>query len=112
MSQHPMNTNYNDVKVPQVIGASAKPVKNNLKQAPVNYVPTNNNIVYDKDEKKLSCYVKLGLVLLIALAVHETIKYYINHAIKFNEGSPTYYVYYSVACFALFFVVTKYVKLD
>ena len=110
VNQHPMNSNYNDVKVPQVIATSAKP-------APPRAKPIENNVVrpsvVDKDEKsKLGCYVKLGLVILIALALHETIKYYINHSIKFNEGSPTYFVYYTLACVVALFVVQNYVKLE
>lgn len=110
VNQHPMNSNYNDVKVPQVIATSAKP-------APPRAKPVESHVVrpsvVDRDEKpKLGCYLKLGLVILIALALHETIKYYINHSIKFNEGSPTYFVYYTLACMAALFLVQNYVKLE
>lgn len=109
MNQHPMNNNYNDVKLPQVVG-TPKPTP---KHRPI----PNNNIVQSpppvKDtENKFILYIKIGILVLCALAVHETIKYYINHSIKFNEGSPTYFVYYSIGCVVAFYFVNNYVKFE
>ena len=36
------------------------------------------------------------VAFLVASAWHETIKYYINQSIKFNGGTPTYYIVYAV----------------
>jgi len=38
----------------------------------------------------------LTIAFLVANAWHTTIKYYIDQAIKFNGGTPTYYVVYAV----------------
>lgn len=38
----------------------------------------------------------IAIAFLVANAWHETIKYYINQAIKFNGGTPTYYIVYAV----------------
>ena len=38
----------------------------------------------------------LTIAFLVANAWHTTIKYYIDQAIKFNAGTPTYYVVYAV----------------
>lgn len=109
-NQHPMNSNYNDVKIPQVVGTSARPAPSRAK-----VVPNNNNVVYQKEsenEKKIGWFVKVGLIFLIAMSVHETIKYYINHSIKFNEGSPTYFVYYALGCLVAFYLVNNHVKFE
>lgn len=39
---------------------------------------------------------KMTVSMLLALALHETIKNYITQSIKFNDGSPTYFVVYAV----------------
>jgi hypothetical protein len=38
----------------------------------------------------------ITLAFLVASAWHTTIKYYIDHAIKFSGGTPMYYVGYAV----------------
>jgi hypothetical protein len=38
----------------------------------------------------------ITLAFLVASAWHTTIKYYIDHAIKFSGGTPTYYIGYAV----------------
>ena len=38
----------------------------------------------------------LTIAFLVASAWHTTIKYYIDQAIKFNTGTPTYYIVYAV----------------
>jgi hypothetical protein len=38
----------------------------------------------------------LTIAFLVASAWHTTIKYYIDQAIKFNAGTPTYYIVYAV----------------
>lgn len=108
MNQHPMNNNYGDVKIPQVVGT--KPVPNKPK-----IVPTNNNIVHVKEpqnEKQIGWFVKVGLIFLIALSIHETIKYYINHSIKFNEGSPSLFVYYAIGCVVAFYLANNHIKFE
>jgi hypothetical protein len=38
----------------------------------------------------------LTIAFLVASAWHTTIKYYIDQAIKFSGGTPTYYIVYAV----------------
>ena len=39
--------------------------------------------------------IGIGIVITAALAWHEAFKYYIGRSIKFNQGNPTYYLYYA-----------------
>ena len=49
----------------------------------------------------------ITIAFLVASAWHTTIKYYIDHAIKFSGGTPTYYVAYAVlATIAAIFLTT------
>ena len=56
-------------------------------------------------------YIMSGLIFIIALSWHETIKFYINQSIKLNDGSPSLYIGYSVVAtligFALYHYITK-----
>ena len=108
-AQHPMNGNYNDVKVPQVMGTSAQPVQK-VRARPINNtVPINNNISKEEIAKsQIHHHIKLVILVVLALATHETVKYYINHSIKFDEGSPQYFVYYTVACAVALYLAHQY----
>jgi len=85
--------NANNVNVPVVVNTDNA----NNKHVVVSNV---NNAVNANNKKSFSSrvvnFVMLGLVVVAALAWNETAKYHINQAIKFNEGSPMYYVGYAV----------------
>lgn len=59
-------------------------------------------VAYNSEKKQMSLSVRasnfaiLTLVVITALATNEAVKYYINQAIKFNDGSPMYYIGYAV----------------
>ena len=60
-----------------------------------------NNAVNNSAPKKpvvlnMSNLLLLGVTIVAALAVNETARYHINQAIKFNEGSPMYYLGYAI----------------
>jgi len=46
-------------------------------------------------------FIVMGIVIVAALACNETVKYYINQSIKFNDGNPLYYVAYAVIAILL-----------
>ena len=48
------------------------------------------------------------IVLLVALAVNDLAKYYINRSIKFQNGTHMYYVYYSVGLVIVLYIISKY----
>jgi hypothetical protein len=52
----------------------------------------------------------LTLVVVSALATNEAVKYYINQAIKFNDGSPMYYVGYAVLAMLMTGALYHYTK--
>ena len=67
-------------------------------------MPANNNIqptpvapVAQKRVGLVNPYnlIMLGLVIISSLSWNETVKYHINQAVKFNDGSPMYYVAYA-----------------
>lgn len=114
-AQNPMNANMNNVRVPQVVSnaPSNNQPRNNAPPANNGPTPANNGHVVSvgtlssKDDKKI-CLVKLVMAIVLSLALHETVKYYINQSIKFNDGSPTYFVYYSLACLVALYVAQQY----
>ena len=40
--------------------------------------------------------VKMTLYIILALSVHEAIKFFISHSIRMNRGSSSRFVYYPV----------------
>uniref|UniRef100_A0A6C0EAE1 Uncharacterized protein n=1 Tax=viral metagenome TaxID=1070528 RepID=A0A6C0EAE1_9ZZZZ len=81
------------------------PVQN--KMVPVQQVATKNNNNNNNNQTGKTLQGTIGtyftgpnfsimLAFLVASAWNETIRYYINQAIKFNGGSPTYYIVYAV----------------
>jgi len=74
-----------------------------------------NNAVNSSAPKKhvvlnMSNLLLLGVTIVAALAVNETARYHINQAIKFNEGSPMYYLGYAIVAVLLVMVVHNYVS--
>lgn len=114
------NNGYNEVKLPQIAGSvNTQPTvtsqnnngaRNNKQVKQVPPVQTQNNKAGNDDQQKNKLYmlIKLVICILLALAIHETIKYHINHNIKFNEGSPSYFVYYCVGVAILLYVAHQY----
>jgi uncharacterized membrane protein YidH (DUF202 family) len=60
------------------------------------------------EEKQIKIFL-LGIITAFGVASafswNETIKYFINRAIKFNNGSPNLYIYYSVGMSVLSLIV-------
>jgi hypothetical protein len=74
-------------KLPQqVVSVSAPGVKQQQSQSISGVL---GNYFYDNA-------FTITIAFLVASAWHTTIKYYIDHAIKFSGGTPTYYVGYAV----------------
>ena len=73
-------------------------------------------VVYVPEKKQMSLSVRaanfaiLTLVVVSALATNEAVKYYINQAIKFNDGSPMYYVGYAVLAMLMTGALYHYTK--
>jgi hypothetical protein len=82
----------------QMVNVQAQPKVNILPQAPVK---TNDNQTGKSLQGTVTSYFtgsnfSIMVAFLVASAWHETIRYYINQAIKFNGGTPTYYIVYAV----------------
>lgn len=78
-------------------------VNNNLGS---NNQSVNNNQVANKNQKDIvnKSEVNMFLALLSALAVNESVKYFINKSIRLNNGTSSTYIYYAVICVGLLVV--------
>ena len=78
----------------------------------LNNVVNNANVVElnnsDSQTKYISTMFNYVIVLLVALALNDLAKYYINRSIKFQNGTHMYYVYYSVGLVIVLYIVSKY----
>ena len=92
----------------QIINQQNQPVNNQPKPSFSNNVAENvtNDIsnMYDKTNNVIS----LSSGFLVALAVNEVVKVYINRSIKFNRGSTTYYIYYALVAILIAAAVNTY----
>ena len=55
-------------------------------------------------EKEL---IQIGLVVVVALSVNETVKYFINECVKYNEKNNYYYIAYVVISILLALAIMK-----
>jgi hypothetical protein len=53
-------------------------------------------------------WIVLGLVIFSALSLNECCKYFLNKSLQLNDGSPLYYVAYSVVAILLTMAANKY----
>ncbi len=80
-----------------------RPAHNNNNASNLNY--NDNNV-----SGRVANYIMFGLIAISALAWHEMIKVYINNAIKFNDGTPTYFVSYAVLATVACIIAYTYLK--
>lgn len=59
-------------------------------------------------EMKLLTAIHYMLIILVALAVHEAIKFYIGNSIKHYDASPMYYLYYVAGVIIGYYAFVKY----
>tara|TARA_B100000886_G_C20092784_1_gene354582 strand:- start:162 stop:566 length:405 start_codon:yes stop_codon:yes gene_type:complete len=78
----------------------------------LNNVVNNANVAElnnsDSQTKYISTMFNYVIVLLVALALNDLAKYYINRSIKFQNGTHMYYVYYSIGLVIVLYVISKY----
>jgi hypothetical protein len=74
---------------------------NNLNSPPAN---TESN------HKFIATHFNYVLVVLVALAVNDLAKYFINRSIKFQNGTHNYYIYYTLGLVLVLYMVSKYVN--
>ena len=75
----------------------------------MNNIPINNggmNDVIKGDNKKND--IKFILSFLLALSIHEMIKFFINQSIRLNKGTSARYIYYPIGVIIAFILITLY----
>ena len=108
----PMNGGNNAIKEVNInnnnrnsgLNISGNNVLNTVQNAVKRYQNNNNSNNSNNSNKKKDdlkkmddeMLLKMGLVIMIALAFHQTIKHYIQQSIKFDEKNSYYYLVYSV----------------
>lgn len=109
MVQQPRNNVVVDTKPQNNVVVNTQPQNNVVvKKQPV--ITQNTQVVNTPKSQKINDFVVLCLVVVSALAINETVKYHINQIIKFNEGTPMYYVGYIVVSIVLTYVVFNYLN--
>ena len=59
-------------------------------------------------EMKLLIAIQYMLIIVVALAVHEAIRFYIGNSIKHYDASPIYYIYYVAGAIIGYYAFVKY----
>ena len=83
-------------QVQQKFQQAPKPVQQQQYNNNKNTTTNNNGIQHILGSYLLDNAFVLIVAFIVASAWHTTIKYYIDQAIKFNGGTPTYYIVYAV----------------
>ena len=82
----------------------------NLAQA-INSIENNLNDGSDNTTyKTLATNLNYILMVVLALALNDIAKFYINRSIKFQNGNHKYYIYYVVGLVIVVYLVTRMVN--
>ena len=74
----------------------------------LNNLNSSNNS--ESNHKFISTHFNYVLVVLVALAINDLAKYFINRSIKFQNGTHNYYIYYTVGLVLVLYMMSKYVN--
>ena len=86
-----------EMEAQQQQNVNVNPVANNVANANVaNANVANANANANNAARPMGNSLLLVLVVIVALAWNDTIKYYIGRMIKLNKGSPYLYLYYAL----------------
>jgi hypothetical protein len=81
---------------------------NNINSAQQLNINNDLNILESDDNyKRVVTNVNYILMVVLALAINDVAKYYINRAIKFQNGDHKYYLYYVVGILILTYLVSR-----
>lgn len=69
-----------------------------------------NEVNLENNHKFIATHFNYVLVVLVALAVNDIAKYFINRSIKFQNGTHNYYIYYTVGLALVLYMMSKYVN--
>ena len=76
----------------------------------LNNLNTVNNAPAENNHKFIATHFNYAIVVLVALAVNDLAKYFINRSIKFQNGNHNYYIYYTVGLGLVLYMMSKYVN--
>ena len=76
----------------------------------LNNLNNANTVNVDSNHKFIATHFNYVLVVLVALAVNDLAKYFINRSIKFQNGTHNYYIYYTVGLALVLYMMSKYVN--
>ena len=88
-------------------GGNAVNAVNDINANSGNAVNTNGMNDINGNNKEIFSKYNYILLIIVALAWNDIIKYYINRAIKFNGGTHHYYLYYGISVTVLIFITSK-----
>ena len=110
VNNQPMNNNMpvvNNQHMNNNMPINNQHMNNNM---PINNQPMNNNgqtnDVIKGDNKRND--IKLILSFLLALSIHEMIKFFINQSIRLNKGTSARYIYYPIGVVIAFILISLY----
>lgn len=84
-------------------------VNNQILQNLNNLNKVNDESV-ESNHKFIATHFNYVLVVLVALAINDLAKYFINRSIKFQNGTHNYYIYYTIGLVLGLYMVSKYVN--
>ena len=86
---------------------------NNVDNQMENNLYTLDKNIKESSFKKWCTYINYILIILLAIALNDLGKFYINRAIKYQNGSHKYYLYYVGSIIIILYLVNRMInKLD
>ena len=127
MNMNSNNNGMNEQQIQNIINSIPNKMNNNI-ELPDNSLSRNidalnaqnnnknnqvnnsvaNVIVANDQSKYIATMFNYVVVVLLALAINDLVKYFINRSIKFQNGSHNYYIYYTVGLGIVLYIVSKF----
>ena len=98
MNNQPMANNYPQINQPAQ--ESIGPINNLVKGA-----PDEEEIIIQEEKSPYREDAKMVLFFLLALAVHDAVKFFISQSIRLNKGSSSRFIYYPVVVLAVLILI-------
>jgi hypothetical protein len=95
INNQPLVNNY-----PQVNQESIGPINNLVKGE-----PEEEEVLLQEEKSPYREDAKMVLFFLLALAIHDAVKFFISQSIRMNKGSSSRFIYYPVVVLAVLILI-------